>query len=214
MKYSGETTYELQVAGLTRVLPVVQVSDGVWVASFVMLGDSELVNACAEELAHRLLAYDFDYLVGPEAVLPTARLATTLTGTLHCLQEERKGLHAEPLVVYARSIAHQKTDAVLDEWMRSGFTGRGLRWLTIGVNRRRNRCRRASEQGRRGDSLPQQFLRKETLRRQPGLPCGSAYYHTVSDGQRVTIAYYRCTLTVGGPPNKSRTEPNRQQRCR
>jgi adenine phosphoribosyltransferase len=118
MKYSGETTYELQVAGLTRVLPVVQVSDGVWVASFVMLGDSELVNACAEELAHRLLAYDFDYLVGPEAkVLPLLHaLATTLgQGRYIVCRKSVKAYMQNPLVVYARSITTSgKQTLVLD----------------------------------------------------------------------------------------------------
>ena len=135
MKYSGETTYELQVAGLTRVLPVVQVSDGVWVASFVMLGDSELVNACVEELAHRLLAYDFDYLVGPEAkVLPLLHaLATTLgQGRYIVCRKSVKAYMQNPLVVYARSITTSgKQTLVLDGMDAERIHGRGLRWLTM-----------------------------------------------------------------------------------
>ena len=43
--------YDLTVAGVHRRLPILNVSDNVAIAGFVVLGDVELTNACARELA-------------------------------------------------------------------------------------------------------------------------------------------------------------------
>lgn len=51
-------TYELQVAGLTRHLPIIQISDSLAIASFVILGDTELVCASAKALAEQLPPVD------------------------------------------------------------------------------------------------------------------------------------------------------------
>lgn len=57
--------YELKVAGLTRQLPVMQIAPDLAIASFVILGDCELVTAAAPLLAQRLP--QVDYLVTAEA---------------------------------------------------------------------------------------------------------------------------------------------------
>ena len=57
--------YELKVAGLTRQLPVMQIAPDLAIASFVILGDCELVTAAAPLLAERLP--EVDYLVTAEA---------------------------------------------------------------------------------------------------------------------------------------------------
>lgn len=46
--------YELKLVGLTRKLPKVKISETLAIASFVMLGDTELVEKTAEELVKRL----------------------------------------------------------------------------------------------------------------------------------------------------------------
>mgnify|MGYP001415069102 CR=1 FL=1 len=58
-------TYTLNVAGLSRSLPLVPISDDMQIASFVILGDVELTVRCAAELARR--APDFDLLITAEA---------------------------------------------------------------------------------------------------------------------------------------------------
>lgn len=45
--------YTLNIAGLTRELPVLNVTDKLAIAGFVMLGDLELTDACARELAKK-----------------------------------------------------------------------------------------------------------------------------------------------------------------
>lgn len=51
-------TYRLNVAGLTRELPFGKLESGGYIASFVMLGDVPLVEACARELAKIAPAHD------------------------------------------------------------------------------------------------------------------------------------------------------------
>lgn len=58
-------TYTLEIAGLKRELPVVPVAPGLAIASFVILGDCELVTKTAPLLAERLP--EVDLLVTMEA---------------------------------------------------------------------------------------------------------------------------------------------------
>lgn len=58
--------YTLKLCGLTRKLPIVSIGPKLKIASFNLLGDGELVEKVAEELAKEIKKFDFDYLVGPE----------------------------------------------------------------------------------------------------------------------------------------------------
>ena len=58
-------TYEIDIAGLKRDLPICKVTDDLYIGAFVMFGDVELTVHCAEELLKR--APEYDYLIAPEA---------------------------------------------------------------------------------------------------------------------------------------------------
>ncbi len=58
-------TYTLNVAGLTRQLPLCPLNDQLQIAAFVIFGDVELTCACAKALLDK--APEFDYMVAPEA---------------------------------------------------------------------------------------------------------------------------------------------------
>lgn len=58
-------TYEMDIAGLKRALPLCKVSDDLYIGAFVMFGDVELTVHCAAELLKR--APEYDYLIAPEA---------------------------------------------------------------------------------------------------------------------------------------------------
>jgi adenine phosphoribosyltransferase len=60
-------TYTVKIASLTRELPLFQVAPKLKIAVLNMLGDTELVEACASNLAEKLSVYDYDILVTPEA---------------------------------------------------------------------------------------------------------------------------------------------------
>ncbi len=52
----AERFYDLTVAGVQRRLPILNVTDTLAIAGFVMLGDVELTDACARELAGKVPA--------------------------------------------------------------------------------------------------------------------------------------------------------------
>lgn len=58
-------TYEIDIAGLKRDLPICRVTDDLYIGAFVIFGDVELTVHCAAELLKR--APDYDYLIAPEA---------------------------------------------------------------------------------------------------------------------------------------------------
>ena len=58
-------TYEMDIAGLKRELPLCRLNDELAIGAFVMFGDVELTVHCAAELLKR--APDYDYLIAPEA---------------------------------------------------------------------------------------------------------------------------------------------------
>ncbi len=64
--YSGQQSYRLEIVGLVRKLPVIEIAPNQWIASFVLLGDTELVQSCGRSLAERLVSWELDCLVVPE----------------------------------------------------------------------------------------------------------------------------------------------------
>ena len=58
-------TYETDIAGLQRELPLCRVTDDLYIGAFVMFGDVELTVHCAAELLKR--APEYDYIIAPEA---------------------------------------------------------------------------------------------------------------------------------------------------
>lgn len=58
-------TYEIDICGLKRELPLCKVTDDLYIGAFVMFGDVELTVHCATELLKK--APEYDYLLAPEA---------------------------------------------------------------------------------------------------------------------------------------------------
>lgn len=58
-------TYEIDIAGLKRQLPLCPVNEDLYIAAFIIFGDVELTVHCAEELLRR--APEYDYMIAPEA---------------------------------------------------------------------------------------------------------------------------------------------------
>ena len=58
-------TYEIDIAGLKRSLPICKATDDLYIGAFVIFGDVELTIHCATELLKR--APEYDYIIAPEA---------------------------------------------------------------------------------------------------------------------------------------------------
>lgn len=64
---SAHETYTVEIAGLKRDLRLFEVAPGLRIAILNILGDTELVQACARELAAKLEDVNYDVLVTAEA---------------------------------------------------------------------------------------------------------------------------------------------------
>jgi adenine phosphoribosyltransferase len=60
-------THPVEIAGLHRDLPLFQVAPGLRIAVLNILGDTELVQACAVALGEKLASLEYDILVTAEA---------------------------------------------------------------------------------------------------------------------------------------------------
>jgi adenine phosphoribosyltransferase len=73
-------TYSVEIAGVRRELPLFEVAPGVRIAVLNILGDTELVEACADALAQKLDGVEYDLLVTAEAKsIPLAHALSVVT---------------------------------------------------------------------------------------------------------------------------------------
>ena len=98
-------TYELHIAGLTRQLQMHRVSEHLSIAGFIMLGDTELVEACAKVLVEKLPA-DVDYLICPEAkAIPLTHAMARLRGIDYIVIRKSVKVYMDnPLIADVKSI--------------------------------------------------------------------------------------------------------------
>ena len=95
-------TYKVEVAGLNRDLRLFEIKPGLKIAILNILGDTELVQACAKDLAGKLKDTTYDVLVTAEAKsIPLA----------HALSVETK----KPYVVLRKSFKPYMGDALRAE---------------------------------------------------------------------------------------------------
>lgn len=103
------THYELNVAGIKRELPVIRITDSLAIASFVILGDSELVIRAAEELSKKIP--EVDYLITAEAKgIPLVQELAHVLGMKRYFVARKsiKPYMTEPVVTEVYSITTQK----------------------------------------------------------------------------------------------------------
>lgn len=99
---SQRDTYKVEIAGLKRELPLFEIKPGLKIAILNILGDTELVQACARELAKRLKSLTYDLIITAEAKsIPLA----------HALSVEAK----KPYIVLRKSYKPYMGDAVRAE---------------------------------------------------------------------------------------------------
>ena len=120
-------THTVEVAGLRRELPLFEVAPGVRIAVLNILGDTELVEACAHALADRLARVSFDLIVTPEAKsIPLAHALARATGRGYVvLRKVRKIYMGETVEVETVSITTGVPQTLyLDEKDREKVSGR------------------------------------------------------------------------------------------
>ena len=98
--------YELTVAGVTRQLPILNVTETLAIAGFVMLGDVELVTRCAQAMAKKVPAETEVILTAETKGIPfAAELARELGQRRYVVARKSVKAHMEhPLWVKDVSI--------------------------------------------------------------------------------------------------------------
>ncbi len=111
IQYTGQTSFDLDLQGRIETLDVAKVTDGLHIASFVLLGDTGLTNYCAKILGDKIKDVDYDYIVCPEAkVLPLAQSVCTYLGDKDFVvfRKDEKAYMLNPIKTTVKSITTAK----------------------------------------------------------------------------------------------------------
>lgn len=141
-------TYPVEVAGVKRNLRLFEVAPGLRIAILNILGDTELVQACAKELARRLKDLDFDLFMTAEAKsIPLAyALSAEMNKPYIVLRKSYKpymgdAIQTETLSITTgqpqtlildekdREVIQGKKVVVLDDVISTGSTLQGMRLI-------------------------------------------------------------------------------------
>ncbi|MBI3173679.1 MAG: adenine phosphoribosyltransferase [Chloroflexi bacterium] len=120
-------TYPVEVAGVKRNLRLFEVAPGLRIAILNILGDTELVQACAKELAKRLKDLDFDLFMTAEAKsIPLAyALSAEMNKPYIVLRKSYKPYMGDAIQTETLSITTgQPQTLILDEKDREVIQGR------------------------------------------------------------------------------------------
>jgi adenine phosphoribosyltransferase len=140
--------YAVDIAGLKRELPLFEIKPGLRIAILNILGDTELVEACARELAKLLDAKSYDIIVTAEAKsIPLAHALSVVTGKPYiilrkaykpymgdALQAETLSITTgQPQTLYLdekdRALMRGTRVVILDDVISTGSTLQGMRLL-------------------------------------------------------------------------------------
>ncbi len=141
--------HSVEIAGLKRDLPIIQVAPGVRIAVLNILGDTELVQACARALAERLRKLEYDAFITAEAKsIPLVHAIAVDTGKPYVvLRKVYKPYMGATLSVETHSITtgapqmlhldekdyralRRKRVVLIDDVISTGSTLTGMRLLT------------------------------------------------------------------------------------
>ncbi len=121
-------TYTLHVAGLTRELKKVRVAPNLRIASFVMLGDTRLIERCADALYEEINKLGaIEMRVCPEAkgIPLTHALAVRMGVDYVVARKSVKGYMEHPIIAEVKSITTtEKQIIVIDEFDAAKLSGK------------------------------------------------------------------------------------------
>src|SRR2546427_10715232 len=79
LPFRGQSSYDLEIAGTVRSLPLIQVSPDTWIAYYYSLGDTEVIDRAARELAPKMKNCDL-FVTTETKGIPLAHASATYLG--------------------------------------------------------------------------------------------------------------------------------------
>jgi adenine phosphoribosyltransferase len=141
-------TYAVDIAGVHRELPLFEIKPGLKIAILNILGDTELVEACAKSLGEQLEKVNYDVLVTAEAKsIPLAHALSVVTRKPYVILRKSykpymgNALQAETLSITTgqpqtlyldekdRQMMQGKRVVIVDDVISTGSTLQGMRLL-------------------------------------------------------------------------------------
>ena len=141
-------TYGIEIAGIHRELELFEVKPGLRIAILNILGDTELVEACALALAKKLTDVEYDVLISAEAKsIPIAHALSVATGKPYvilrksykpymgnAIQSETLSITTgEPQTLYLDEKDHELIKdnrvVIVDDVISTGSTLQGMRMI-------------------------------------------------------------------------------------
>ncbi len=143
-----KSVYSVEIAGVKRDLTLFEIKPGLKIAILNILGDTELVQACARELAQKLAGISYDVLVTAETKsIPLAYALSVETGKPYVILRKAykpymgEALQAETLSITTgqpqtlfldakdRQLMAGKNVIIVDDVISTGSTLQGMRLL-------------------------------------------------------------------------------------
>ena len=141
-------TYNIEIAGIHRELALFEVKPGLRIAILNILGDTELVEACAKALAEKLNALNYDVFVTAEAKsIPLAHALSVATGKPYVILRKSykpymgDALRSETLSITTgepqslfldekdKNLINGKNIIIVDDVISTGSTLQGMRMI-------------------------------------------------------------------------------------
>jgi len=145
---SNRQVYSIEIAGIKRDLPLFEIKPGLKIAILNILGDTELVQASARELAKKLNGTEYDILVTAEAKsIPLAHALSVETKKPYVVLRKTyklymgDALQAETLSITTgqpqvlildekdRDVIQNRKVVILDDVISTGSTLQGMRMI-------------------------------------------------------------------------------------
>src|SRR6266498_4903069 len=141
-------TYSIEIAGIKRELRLFEIKPGLRIAILNILGDTELVQACARALGKKLKNVDYEVIVTAEAkAIPLAHALSVETGKPYIILRKiykpymGDALKAETLSITTgqpqilildekdRELLKGKKTVIVDDVISTGSTLQGMRMI-------------------------------------------------------------------------------------
>jgi adenine phosphoribosyltransferase len=116
LPFNGQPTFDLEIAGTIRTLPLIQVAPDTWIAYYYSLGDTEVIDGAARVLAPKMSGCDI-FVTTETKGIPLAHAIATYLGLkpyVVCRKDVRPFMLSPLIVRYKPITAKTEQELFVD----------------------------------------------------------------------------------------------------